>query len=626
MTTVRKVRQLLAGLRLPEAALACVAASVLLTGVVSPGSGPSGSAMAGVSVMAAKLLPSATDNSRVESQPGLAAGDALTRADRPGRRVVVIAMDNTHLSDVLQMPALAAMLHRGTLLADDHTGLVSFTHPDYTTIGSGDYPSRTGIISQSQLDGGHAVTFSYWKDLLPGGQPTHLGPPPWRAWTAHGMAVGAVGWADWELESSSELARNHVAVAPGISPSNYLGYAVHYPGGRTVFGLPNLPSVSSARLLGDPGSEVGTFSGGWDSNFGPDRSLTSAAALLTHGVPVVYDYIRSVHSAPGGGTLVPGTAAYGANLSHYDTAFGDFFAALAKAGINRSNTDFVFTTDEGDHFSPGGELGASLPALMGKAGMDTSGLTVTGSSAAMLYAKAGAAISLAGLTAVPGWHYLASGPALRAIHVQTADPALYDPAAILFSEPSWYYGSSGAQTSITADPNYLWNHGTVSAGINTIWAGFAGPGVRSGSVTREWTDSADVLPTLEQVVFGTARPGLSGLAIPSVLSTTPPHSAPSLPALVSDLKRLDAPVGPFGVASLQVSSTAAIDPQAAPALDSSLASLVDQRDAEVATIHHLLRLAIAGQAVAPRALARAARSMASVQHRMAMLQMQAVIR
>lgn len=615
MPTVRQVREFPGRFRRSGGSAAYVAASVLLLSVIPLRLGST-----------VEQLPVAASSSQPVPQQPAARGNALAKGKQSNRRVVVIAMDNTHLSDVLQMPALAAMLGRGTLLANHHTGLISFTHPDYTTIGSGNYPSRTGIISQSQLDGGHPVTFSYWKDLLPNGQPTHLGAPPWRAWTSHGMAVGAVGWADWELESTSEVAKNHVSVAPGSSPSNYLGYAIHYPGGRTVFGLPNMPSVSATPLLGDPSSKVGTFSGGWDSNFGPDRSLTSAASLLTHGVPVVYDYIRSVHSAPGGGTLVPGTAAYASNLSHYNTAFADFFAALARNGINRNNTDFVFTTDEGDHFSPGGELGASLPALMTKAGIDTSALTITGTSAAMLYAKGGSAVSLAGLSAVPGWHYLASGPALRAIHVQTRDPALYDPTAILFSEPSWYYGSTGTSTSITADPKYLWNHGTVSTGINTIWAGFTGPGIRSNTVSTEWTDSADVLPTLEQIVFGQVQPGLSGLAIPGVLRAAPPRSAVPLSTLATDFKRLDAPVGPFGLASLQISSTAAVDPSSASTLSSSLANLVDQRNAVVANVHRMFRLAIGGQAVRQSVLAQASRSMASVQRQMRILQMRAVIR
>jgi len=126
-------------------------------------------------------------------------------ARRAGQRLVVIAMDNTHLQDVEQMPALMAEIHHGTLLANDHTGLIAYTHPDYTTVGSGDYPSRTGIESNYQYDGSTGVSFSYWKDTLPDGKPTHVGAPPWKAWTDAGASVGAVGWADWEFENSSDV-------------------------------------------------------------------------------------------------------------------------------------------------------------------------------------------------------------------------------------------------------------------------------------------------------------------------------------------------------------------------------------------------------------------------------------
>lgn len=38
-------------------------------------------------------------------------------------------------------------------------------------------------------------------------RPSHLSAPPWQWWNAHGYSVGAVGWADMELENSSEVFR-----------------------------------------------------------------------------------------------------------------------------------------------------------------------------------------------------------------------------------------------------------------------------------------------------------------------------------------------------------------------------------------------------------------------------------
>src|SRR5713226_1895825 len=71
------------------------------------------------------------------------------------------------------------------------------------------------------------------------------------------------------------------------------------------------------------------------------------------------------HSQPGP-AYGPGQAGYVAALASYDAAFGAFFKRLASDSINSSNTLFVFTSDEGDHFvggppSPTGCDGVTVP-------------------------------------------------------------------------------------------------------------------------------------------------------------------------------------------------------------------------------------------------------------------------
>src|SRR5713226_8186982 len=71
------------------------------------------------------------------------------------------------------------------------------------------------------------------------------------------------------------------------------------------------------------------------------------------------------HSQPGP-AYGPGQAGYVAALASYDAAFGAFFKRLASHSINSSNTLFVFTADEGDHFvggapSPAGCDGVTTP-------------------------------------------------------------------------------------------------------------------------------------------------------------------------------------------------------------------------------------------------------------------------
>ena len=46
----------------------------------------------------------------------------------------------------------------------------------------------------------------------------------------------------------------------------------------------------------------------------------------------------------------PGQAGYVAQLKAYDQAFAQFFTRLKNDGIDQSNTLFVFTVEEGDHF------------------------------------------------------------------------------------------------------------------------------------------------------------------------------------------------------------------------------------------------------------------------------------
>src|SRR6202035_3035585 len=82
------------------------------------------------------------------------------------------------------------------------------------------------------------------------------------------------------------------------------------------------------------------------------------AAMQEHGVPVTYAYISDAHDDHGvdgsGQTAFgPGQAGYTAQLAAYDQAFASFFSRLAADGIDQSNTLFVFTVDEGDHFVGG---------------------------------------------------------------------------------------------------------------------------------------------------------------------------------------------------------------------------------------------------------------------------------
>jgi hypothetical protein len=105
--------------------------------------------------------------------------------------------------------------------------------------------------------------------------------------------------------------------------------------------------------------------------------------MLKAGVPVVTGYIEDAHDnnrqALSGVdpnkvlTFGPGEAGYVNTLTAYNKAFGQLFARLAKDGITKSNTLFIITADEGDHFvgsapSPKGRDGVTTPCTYTKKG------------------------------------------------------------------------------------------------------------------------------------------------------------------------------------------------------------------------------------------------------------------
>jgi hypothetical protein len=105
--------------------------------------------------------------------------------------------------------------------------------------------------------------------------------------------------------------------------------------------------------------------------FGPisaSQSLAYVADMQEAGVPVTYAYISDAHEKkPGQSGCTnpstsstaaegPGDPCYKATLDAYNSAFATFFQRLADDGINKTNTLFVITADEGDHFA-GGNVG-----------------------------------------------------------------------------------------------------------------------------------------------------------------------------------------------------------------------------------------------------------------------------
>src|SRR5437870_8327689 len=102
------------------------------------------------------------------------------------------------------------------------------------------------------------------------------------------------------------------------------------------------PILDSTGHVGFPG-----FDGMEATN-----SLSFVAHMQESGIPVTYAYISDAHDGHGTAGNIhyaygPGEAGYTQQLHDYDTAFDQFFTRLASDGINKTNTLFVFTVDEG---------------------------------------------------------------------------------------------------------------------------------------------------------------------------------------------------------------------------------------------------------------------------------------
>src|SRR5437762_11270297 len=157
-------------------------------------------------------------------------------------------------------------------------------------------------------------------------------------------------------------------------PGGYLGYQALY-GAKYV--NPAVCAASSAQcstVMGqkavnntegqpvtDPFGQPGFpgFDGALAKN-----TLGYVAQMQESGVPVTYAYISDAHDnhtsafpAPFNPNFPrasgPGEVDSKAQLKAYDDAFAAFFTRLANDGIDKSNTLFVVTADEGDHYAGG---------------------------------------------------------------------------------------------------------------------------------------------------------------------------------------------------------------------------------------------------------------------------------
>jgi hypothetical protein len=400
---------------------------------------------------------------------------------------------------------------------------------------------------------------------------------------------------------------------------------------------------------------------GFDGLFAT-TTLSYVAQMQEAGIPVTFGYISDAHDQHGvageiHATRGPGEADYVQQLRDYDTAFGQFFQRLAADGINKSNTLFVFTNEEGDHFAgspptnPGcdgvntpctypltpagnrfiGEINGNLAGLLATQQGITTPFTVHSDMAPTIYLTGNPARTdavtrtfgraVGALTAVNPYtgntdHItaaLADPVEMKTLHMITADPQR-TPTLTMFALPDYFLFAGAPNcnspciTVPTTPPTstFAWNHGGIQPEIATTWLGMVGPGVRNKGDDDTWADHTDVRPTmlnllgLKDTYVHDGRVLIDQVHAWAVPQTLRAHRE-TLRRLGAVYKQLNAPFGEFAMDTL-VASTRAIesgtpvDDSTYTALEGQIEALTTRRDALASQIRAALNAAAADDA------------------------------
>jgi hypothetical protein len=513
-------------------------------------------------------------------------------------------------------------------------------------------------------------------------------PAPWVPFTRSGCDVGEVATANTVLENTgtgpsgdmtkvfgtgspqwNEALQSSQApagtAARNKAQTDFVGFAVHCatgsatcangqtdslpdePGGYTGYkGLFGAQEVDPLLTGKDAATPVTDLSGqpvtdpfgqpgfpGFDG-MSAAASLAYSAQLQEKGVPVTYAYISDAHDFHGvsgnaHNAFGPGSKGYVDQLKSYDDAFKAFFDRLAADGINKSNTLFVFTVDEGDHFvgtnpTPAncdgvttpcdwdghiGEINTNIDTLMHEQAPGvTTPFTVHGDDAPTFYLSGNPGQAdpstraferaAGGLTAVNPYTgntdklmaAMADQTEMKLLHMYTSGDPLRNATFTYFGDPNYFMTDFPASTCKTCiNPAFAWNHGDIQPEIANTWLGFVGPGINHlGETGQVWTDHTDVRPTMLSALGLTDDYAHDGRSILQVLHPSDVPAALSahratLLRLEDVYKQLDAPFGQLGMDSLSVSTRAdtsgtATDDSQFTATQQQLASWLAQRD------------------------------------------------
>ncbi len=501
-------------------------------------------------------------------------------------------------------------------------------------------------------------------------------PAPWAPFTRAGCTVGAFSTANIVLERAPfDVAKVFGAGSPQATeglPStsemtnDFIGAAIHcalndpicksnpnsvadllpdesggYSGYQALFGLKYInPALGFPS--GIPDYNGVPLTGFNQLNFDPTPAQTLAVVetMLKSGIPVVFAYIADAHDNQEGASLSaektfgPGEAPFVKQLSDYNAAFGKFFADLKAVGIDQSNTLFIFTPDEGDHFVGGaptlancdgakivhgtvvpdvpctygtngvGELDINLLGLTQGAG-DPSTYSIHFDDSATTYVN-GQPLSdsssvrmlertMAGLSAVnphdpsgsPAESLLGTGlgpdlqgaivdpAAQKLIHMNTVADPNREPTFTFFGNPNFFFETSGS-TAPVVGTGFAWNHGDIQPEIARTFIGIVGPGVKNLGISQPsdfFTDHVDLRPTMMFLTGLRDDYEHDGRVILELLDPNiVPRNlhSPTLRQLGQIYKQINAPFGELSESALKVSTYAILSDSTGDATYSKL--------------------------------------------------------
>jgi hypothetical protein len=541
-------------------------------------------------------------------------------------------------------------------------------------------------------------------------------PAPWVPFTRAGCDVGGVGTANIELENNSTSATGDITQVFGngspewnetvansqLGQTDFVGIAIHcamsassvcnnsagakddplpdepqgYSGFKALFGAKYVdPAITGGKACvndtnGDPVTDPDGNCGfpGFDGMLAKN-TLGYIEQMQENGVPVTYGYISDAHDlhAPiassdsfSSSATGPGELGHEQQLKAYDDAFAAFFANLQAHGINKNNTLFVVTVDEGDHFAGGvgvpepgqswltynhttctnltlcptnqiGEVTTNLNALLPAIDQNVSGNTkydihfddaptfyLTGQPERTDPTVRRYEHDVAALTSPDPYvrdangnvqtvqlaQFLADPVEEKTLHMVNADPSR-TPTFTMFGNPDFFFQLSNPCSGVAecVSSAFAWNHGDVQQEIGNTWVGMVGPGVNTGGVdSKTWTDHTNVRPTMLTLLGLKDDYTDDGHAISQAFDSKAVPStfgASNIAELENAYEQLNAAFGDFAMATLKASTTALKGDDATyTSIEDQIASLTSQRDTLADTIKTaFFNAEVGGQAI-----------------------------